>query len=168
MGTGISLPAYFFFCAVLAVLYILVLHYTGFQPGMARCALCHWSTFSRQARVIRGCDWWCTVTWSLALRHSKMSPSVWLPFCWGTYWWLGLARTIYMHRIWPYICCGAFGDFPNKSTVYTPYIYGSGQPYGLTHHWRANALACSSEGEWLSLPAYSFSLCTWTTDTRLC
>ena len=129
MGTGISLPAYFFFCAVLAVLYILVLHYTGFQPGMARCALCHWSTFSRQARVIRGCDWWCTVTWSLALRHSKMSPSVWLPFCWGTYWWLGLARTIYMHRIWPYICCGAFGDFPNKSTVYTPYIYGSGQPY---------------------------------------
>jgi hypothetical protein len=22
-----------------------------------------------------------------------------------------------------------FGDFPAKNTVYTPYIYGSGQPY---------------------------------------
>jgi len=32
-----------------------------------------------------------------------------------------LARTVYIHRI--------FGDFPAKNTVYTPYIYGSGQPY---------------------------------------
>jgi len=34
--------------------------------------------------------------------------------------YLGLARTVYIHRI--------FGDFPAKNTVYTPYIYGSGQP----------------------------------------
>ena len=31
----------------------------------------------------------------------------------------GLAKTVY-DRI--------FGDFPAKNTVYTPYIYGSGQP----------------------------------------
>ena len=32
---------------------------------------------------------------------------------------LGLAKTVYMHRI--------FGEFPAKNAVYTPYIYGSGQ-----------------------------------------
>ena len=34
---------------------------------------------------------------------------------------VGLARTVYIHRI--------FGDSPAKNTVYAPYIYGSGQPY---------------------------------------
>jgi hypothetical protein len=33
---------------------------------------------------------------------------------------LGLAIIVYIHRI--------FGDFPAKNTVYTPYMYGSGQP----------------------------------------
>ena len=37
---------------------------------------------------------------------------------------IGLAKAIYIHRI--------FGDFPAKNTVYTPYIYGSGQPYTCT------------------------------------
>jgi hypothetical protein len=32
-----------------------------------------------------------------------------------------LAKTVYIHRI--------FGDFPAMYTIYTPYIYGSGQPY---------------------------------------
>jgi hypothetical protein len=36
----------------------------------------------------------------------------------------GLARTVYIHRICMYI-----GDFPAKNAVYTPYMYGSGQPY---------------------------------------
>jgi hypothetical protein len=31
---------------------------------------------------------------------------------------------VYIYRKWP-----IFGDFPAKNTVYTPYIYGSGQPY---------------------------------------
>jgi hypothetical protein len=40
-------------------------------------------------------------------------------------WSVGLARTVYMHRIWPYILW-----FPcQKYRVYTVYIYGSGQPY---------------------------------------
>jgi hypothetical protein len=44
-------------------------------------------------------------------------------FC--TYCWcLKLARTVYIHRIWPYIWW-----FPTKNTVFTLYIYGSGQPY---------------------------------------
>jgi hypothetical protein len=36
---------------------------------------------------------------------------------------LGLARTVYVRRIWPYIWW-----FPAKNIVCTPYIYGSGQP----------------------------------------
>jgi hypothetical protein len=35
-------------------------------------------------------------------------------------------RAVNMHRI-PYMT--VFGDFLAKKTVYTPYIYGSGQPY---------------------------------------
>jgi len=37
---------------------------------------------------------------------------------------VGLARTVY-HTVYDRI----FGGFPAKNTVYTPYIYGSGQPY---------------------------------------
>ena len=36
---------------------------------------------------------------------------------------LGLARTVRIHRIWPYIWW-----FPCQISVYTPYIYGSDQP----------------------------------------
>jgi hypothetical protein len=32
--------------------------------------------------------------------------------------YVGLARTVYTHRIWR-----IFGVFPAKNTVYTPYIY---------------------------------------------
>jgi hypothetical protein len=32
-----------------------------------------------------------------------------------------------MHTVYDRI----FGDFPAKNTVYTPYIYGSGQPYSF-------------------------------------
>jgi len=39
--------------------------------------------------------------------------------------YIGLARTIYIYTVYDRI----FGDFPAKNTVYTPYIYGSGQPY---------------------------------------
>jgi hypothetical protein len=31
----------------------------------------------------------------------------------------------YIYTVYDHI----FGDFPAKNTVYTPYIYGSGQPY---------------------------------------
>jgi len=49
-------------------------------------------------------------------------------FC--TYCWcLKLARTVYIHRIWPYIWW-----FPTKNTVFTLYIYGSGQPYWCRIH----------------------------------
>jgi hypothetical protein len=34
----------------------------------------------------------------------------------------------YMYSVYDRI----FGDFPAKNTVYTPYIYGSGQPYLYT------------------------------------
>jgi len=34
---------------------------------------------------------------------------------------VGLARTVVYNRI--------FGDFLAKNAVYTPYFYGSGQPY---------------------------------------
>jgi hypothetical protein len=37
--------------------------------------------------------------------------------------YIGLARTVYIHRIRP-----IFGEFPAKNTIYTPYIYGSGHP----------------------------------------
>jgi len=37
---------------------------------------------------------------------------------------LGLARTVCIHRIWPY-----FWWYLCQKSVYTPYIYGSGQPY---------------------------------------
>jgi len=37
---------------------------------------------------------------------------------------VGLART-YIYTVYDRI----FGDVPAKNTVYTPYIYGSGQPY---------------------------------------
>jgi len=39
---------------------------------------------------------------------------------------LGLARTVYIYTVYDR---GIYGDFPAKNTVYTPYIYGSGQPY---------------------------------------
>ena len=67
--------------------------------------------------------------------------------------YLRLAKTIYLHRVWPYIwwfpcqknrrytvyiwfwpILHIFGDLPAKNTVYTPYIciiYGSGQPYSF-------------------------------------
>ena len=59
---------------------------------------------------------------------------------------IGLAKAIYIHRI--------FGDFPAKNTVYTPYIYGSGQPYTCTlahntldpHHWRGPFLSGQGTG----------------------
>jgi len=41
--------------------------------------------------------------------------------------YLELARTVYMHHTWPYTFI--FGYFPAKITVYTPYIYDSGQSY---------------------------------------
>jgi hypothetical protein len=37
----------------------------------------------------------------------------------------GLAITVYIYTVHDRI----FGDFPAKVTVYTPYIYVSGQPY---------------------------------------
>jgi hypothetical protein len=37
---------------------------------------------------------------------------------------LGLARSVYIHHAWH-----TTEYFPPKNTVYTPYIYGSGQPY---------------------------------------
>jgi len=40
--------------------------------------------------------------------------------------YIGLARTVYKHCI--------FGEFPAKITVYTPYIYVSGQPYSYSKH----------------------------------
>ena len=44
------------------------------------------------------------------------------PCCYGKS--IGLARTVYIRRICPYI-----RQIPAKNTIYTPYIYGSGQPY---------------------------------------
>jgi len=38
--------------------------------------------------------------------------------------YVGLARTL-TYTVYDRI----FGEFPAKNTVYTPYIYGSGQPY---------------------------------------
>ena len=38
-----------------------------------------------------------------------------------SYVYVGLARTVFIHCV--------FGEIPAKNTVYTPYIYGSGQPY---------------------------------------
>jgi hypothetical protein len=37
----------------------------------------------------------------------------------------GMAITVYIYTVHDRI----FGDFPAKVTVYTPYIYVSGQPY---------------------------------------
>jgi len=54
-------------------------------------------------------------------------------------WRLRLARTVYIHCIWPYFC-SVFGDFPAKNYVYIPYIYGSGQPY-----WRCICIGASTD-----------------------
>ena len=37
---------------------------------------------------------------------------------------VGLAKTVYIHTVYDRI----FGYIPAKNTVYTPYIYGPGQP----------------------------------------
>jgi len=37
---------------------------------------------------------------------------------------VGLARTVHIHTVYDRI----FGHLPAKKTVYTPYLYGSGQP----------------------------------------
>jgi len=58
--------------------------------------------------------------WSTLYFHNSRCPQILL--C--TRWWLGLARTVYIHV---FDCI--FGDFLAKITVYTLYIYGSGQPY---------------------------------------
>ena len=38
---------------------------------------------------------------------------------------LGLARTVCIYTVYD----RTLGDFPAKNTVYTPYTYGSGQPF---------------------------------------
>jgi hypothetical protein len=40
---------------------------------------------------------------------------------------IGLAKTVCVQVYTTYDC--VFGDFPAKNAVYTPHIYGSGQPY---------------------------------------
>jgi len=41
-----------------------------------------------------------------------------------------------------------YGDFPAKNTVYTPYIYGSGQPYACMNDF-ANPYSCAqAHSEW--------------------
>jgi len=52
---------------------------------------------------------------------------VYTVFLAGKLLYIGLARTVYILRIWPYIWW-----FPCQNTVYTLYIYGSGQPYVCT------------------------------------
>ena len=42
--------------------------------------------------------------------------------------YIGLARTVYIYTVHDRM----YGDFPAKNTVYTPYIYGYGQPYIYT------------------------------------
>ena len=45
--------------------------------------------------------------------------------------WVGLARIVYTYTVSDRV----FSDYPAKNTVYTPYVYGSGQPYAyLTIH----------------------------------
>jgi hypothetical protein len=46
--------------------------------------------------------------------------------------YIGLARIVNIYTVYDRI----FGDFPAKNTVYTPYIYGSGQPCIYTVHVR--------------------------------
>jgi len=49
-----------------------------------------------------------------------------------------------------------FGDFPAKNTVYTPYIYGSGQPYLYDLWWGIH---------FVGMPAWLYMICggvfTW-------
>jgi hypothetical protein len=74
---------------------------------------------------------------------------------------------MYTHTIYDRI----FGDFPAKITVYTPYIYGSGQPYsnpeelGALSNSRAKpCLFLASElhlpsGEGASVPLERWGVC---------
>ena len=58
---------------------------------------------------------------------------------------VGLAGTVYLHRIWPHIYTAydrILGDFPAKNTVDTPDIYGSGQPLLCV------LLQCTDLGRW--------------------
>jgi len=43
--------------------------------------------------------------------------------------YIGLARIIYIYTVYDRI----FGEFPAKNTIYTTYLYGSGQPYLYMH-----------------------------------
>ena len=54
-------------------------------------------------------------------------------------WFIGLARTVYIHRTRPYIFI--YGDFSARNTVYTSYIYVSGQPYTWV---RLSKVVCTS------------------------
>jgi len=52
----------------------------------------------------------------------KKGRATWV--CYAHSKFVGLARTVYIHHL-----CPCIGDFPAKNTVYTLYMYSSGQPY---------------------------------------
>jgi hypothetical protein len=56
--------------------------------------------------------------------------------------WVYLARTVNMHRNIRSVYDHIFCNFPANNTVYTPYIYGSGQPYT----WHELAIVLLSRG----------------------
>ena len=82
-------------------------------------SICVWS-FNLRVIIQFACDQSIMLMANLGATRYAAWRGFFLPEAWLFRSYVGLARTVYIHRI--------FGDFPAKNTVYTPYIYGYGQP----------------------------------------
>ena len=76
------------------------------------CCVCHTACEEGEdaACMVRACVWLCVLC-------MRVCTCVWV--C------VGLARTVYIHRIH---MDRIYGGFSAKNTVYTPYTHGPGQP----------------------------------------
>jgi len=81
---------------------------------------CMWSMCRRVHACMHACVCVCVFVCA-CMYMCVLCVNVSVRVCVCMYVYVGLARTVYIHRI--------FGDFPAKNTVHTPYIYGSGQPH---------------------------------------
>ena len=78
--------------------------------------------------------------------------------------------TVYDRIFTPYIYTvydRKFGDFPAKITVYTPYIYGSGQPYKCAINSLYITRPYFSQFYWYPLQSI-YSVCTWCVCVCVC
>jgi len=106
-------------------------------------SICVWS-FNLRVIIQFACDQSIMLMANLGATRYAAWRGFFLPEAWLFRSYVGLARTVYIHRI--------FGDFPAKNTVYTPHIYGSGQTYSYALQGIGLARAVSRHTSDLPLP----------------